>query len=63
VNAPDSQEQAKTLQESARSHKRAEFHHRKQARLLMRQLDELRRECAKRGISLVIDTAPKEAQS
>jgi hypothetical protein len=54
---------AQALHTAARGHKREAEHHRRQARKLARQLDELRSECAKRGISLVIDTAPKEAQS
>lgn len=54
---------AQTIYDAARAHKRAEAQHRRQARDLMRQLDQLRRELASRGIQLEIDTAPKEAQS
>lgn len=53
---------AQALYSAAREHKRAEFHHRRQARTLMRQLDQLRTECEARGIQLHIDTA-EEAQS
>lgn len=54
---------AQQLQESARAHKRSEFHHRKQARALMRELARLERVCAEHGITLSIDgPAPKEAQ-
>jgi hypothetical protein len=59
----DPQRQAEALQESARAHKRAEFHHRKQARALMRQLEDLRADCEKRGITLVIERHSQEAQS
>jgi len=54
---------AQALHNSARSHKRAEGQHRRQARDLQRQLDRLRATAAAYGITLVIDTAPKEAQS
>lgn len=67
VSAPDTKtaldQAAEALQESARTHKRAEFQHRKQARELMRQLDRLRAECAARGIQLHIDTEPGGPQS
>jgi hypothetical protein len=63
MTAPDVRRQAQELHASARAHKKAEFHHRKQARALMRQLDELRRECAARGITLEIDTEPGGPQS
>lgn len=53
---------AEALQQSARSHKRAEQQHRRQARNLMRDLDQLRTVAASFGIELQIDTA-KEAQS
>lgn len=55
---------AQALHAAARGHKRSEFQHRKQARDLMRQLEQLRRECAARGIELQIDTdPPKEGHS
>jgi hypothetical protein len=50
--------QAQTLHAAARAHKRSEFQHRKQARDLMRQLEELRKACEERGITLEIDTDP-----
>lgn len=53
---------AQALQDSARSHKRAEFHHRRQARALTRKLDELRAALASYGITLEVDTA-EEAES
>ena len=55
---------AQALHESARSHKRAEFQHRKQARELMRRLDELQRVCVAHGITLETSTDPlKEGHS
>jgi hypothetical protein len=53
---------AQALHSAARSHKREAAHHRRQARDLMRQLDQLRVECEARGITLIIDKA-EEAQS
>jgi len=50
---------AQALHESARTHKRAEFQHRKQARDLMRRLDVLQRVCAEHGITLETSTAPE----
>ena len=49
---------AQALHDSARTHKRAEFQHRKQARTLARSLDVLRDECERFGITLHIDTDP-----
>lgn len=51
---------AQALHSSARSHKEAEFRHRKQARALRRQLDELRQTLAVYGITLAesIDASP-----
>lgn len=46
---------AQTLHAAARDHKLAEGQHRKQARRLMRQYDELRLELAARGIELQLD--------
>lgn len=51
---------AQTLYDAARSHKRSEGFHRKQARLLMRELDGIRRTCAELGITLTIKTEAKE---
>lgn len=51
------QRAAQALDASARSHKEAEFRHRKQARALRRQLDELRQTLAGYGITLTNDTA------
>jgi hypothetical protein len=47
---------AKALHGAARAHKRSEAHHRRDARAAMRQLDELRRELASRGIELELTT-------
>lgn len=49
---------ASQLHASARAHKRAEFHHRRQARELMRALAQLRQACAELGITLAIDEDP-----
>lgn len=55
---------AEALHQSAQAHKTAEFHHRKQARKIRRQLAALEAECARRGITLVIGTDPlKEGHS
>lgn len=58
---------AEALHQSAQAHKTAEFHHRKQARKIRRQLAALaalEAECARRGITLVISTDPlKEGHS
>lgn len=55
---------AQALHSAARAHKREEAHHRRQARTLMRQLEQLRADCARHGITLdIVDTAQQEAQS
>jgi len=50
---------AQAIYASARAHKASEAHHRRQAQKLMAELDVLRRECARHGIELKIDTAPQ----
>ena len=45
---------AQQLYDSARSHKRSEGFHRKQARLCMQQLDELKAKCREFGIEVEI---------
>lgn len=47
---------AQTIHSAARAHKQAEAQHRRQARQLMRQLDQLRAECAAHGIAFEIET-------
>lgn len=55
---------AQAIYAAARAHKSSEIHHRRQARNLMRNLDELRREAARHGIQIEIGKAPnREAQS
>jgi septal ring factor EnvC (AmiA/AmiB activator) len=51
---------AQALQDSARSNKQAESHHRRQARKLTRQLDAFQRECERLGISFELDTDPHQ---
>lgn len=51
-------QRANELQNGAREHKRAEFQHRRRARELMEELNQLRIECEARGIRLVIQTKP-----
>ena len=51
-------EAARELHAAARTHKRSEFQHRRQARDLMRKLDELRTVCNQLGIHLDLDTDP-----
>ena len=45
---------AETLHAEARAHKRAEAQHRRRARDLMRQLEQLRIEAAASGITLTV---------
>lgn len=45
---------AQQVYDAARSHKRSEAFHRKQARTLMQSLDELRRNCLELGITVTI---------
>lgn len=45
---------AARLRAEAREHKRMEFYHRRRAKELMAQLDELREVCRRLGIELVI---------
>lgn len=51
---------ASALRTAARSHKRLEAQHRRQARDLMQQLDRLRVDCEELGITIQIGTDPKE---
>jgi len=49
------------LEETARLHKRSEMFHRKQARRLQGRLAELRAECDRLGVELVVEhTDPEE---
>lgn len=55
---------AQALHQSAQGHKNLEYHHRKQARKIRRQLAQIEVECAQRGITLEISTDPlKEGHS
>lgn len=51
---------AQQVHEAARSHKRSEFAHRRQARALMKEYDELRKQCEELGITVVVHQAKKE---
>jgi len=54
---------AQALHESARSHKKMDFQHRKQARELMRRLAVLQRVCVEHGIELETSTDPQGGHS
>lgn len=47
---------ASGLRESARTHKRLSQQHRRQAKALLQQLDQLERDCAELGITLQLET-------
>jgi hypothetical protein len=55
-------EAADTIEGAARAHKRAAQHHRREAARLMQRLAEIRRECERLGIDLIITQARKEPQ-
>ena len=57
------QDKAEALLKAARTHKKAEFQHRKQARELMRRLAVLQRVCVEHGIELETSTDPQGGHS
>lgn len=52
-------DQARELLERARFHKRQANRHRRAAQAAMQALDDLRRDCARLGIRLVIEPRPQ----
>lgn len=51
---------AQQVHEAARTHKRSEFAHRRQARALMQTFDELRQICEENGIKVTVHQAKRE---
>lgn len=57
AQAADLQARANQLRATARHHKAASGYHRRQAKAAMEQLDALRADCERLGITLVIEQA------
>lgn len=54
---------AQVIYAAARAHKRSELHHRRQAKSLMREFDQIRRECDRAGIHIEITQTPLKEES